>query len=460
MSKLNFAKASYNRSRAFLPEQKLINFIIEADASGAEETQVMALQRPGMERWSTLSGPIQGLYASDNDFSTIPATFAVSGDNLYSIEQSGSTLLGAMSGDGGRCAFASNFDRVAVVSGPLLYLYGATKDSTTNSFRNVTLPNSEVIVDVCSLNGYFIIATRSGVFYWLVPGTDDFSGSQDALNFATAESLPDGLVATATLNGNLFLFGKDSVEVWQPTGNADLPFQRTTGQDLQRGCLARDTVRDLDNSLFFVGDDAKVYRVATVPERISTDSIDEHLKLRTGDPSAWNFSYDAHLYYVLRIPGRGSFAYDVAGKVWSEFASEGFDHWRPHVGCKVGSAVICGDSQSGAIWQLSDVSNDDGELMRRTISASAPVSSKPVRLDSITLDVGSESSCDWSIRWADADEVLADQEWISLPARAGTDTLNLYRIGAARSPYRTVEVEVTADVAVRFSGGRLGEAWR
>ena len=460
MSEISFANAAYKRQRAFSPEQRLVNFILEKDDSDSEETKVMALQRPGLERWSTLPAPIQALYNSTSALSPLPATLAVSGSNLYSVAQDGSTLLGAMSGTDARVAIAANFDRVAIVSRPLLYFYGATSASTANSFRNVAIPNDLQAVDVTSLNGYFIIAMADSTFYWLVPGVDDFSSDDEELDFATAESVPDGLVGVATLNGNLFLFGQSSIEVWQPTGNADLPFQRTTGQDYQRGCLARDSIQHIDNSLIWVGDDAKVYRAQAVPQKISTDGIDERLRLRTGDPSAWTFSYDGHLLYVLRIPGQGSFAYDIPSQTWSEFASEGYDLWRPFVGCDATGGPICGDSESGAIWQLADISNDDGQIMRRTISATAPVKSSPTRLDAITLDVGSEAACEWSIRWADADEFLADQDWATLPAKAGSDTLNLRRCGAARSPYRTVEVEVTADVAVRFSGGRLGEAWR
>ena len=46
------------------------------------------------------------------------------------------------------------------------------------------------------------------------------------------------------------------------------------------------------------------------------------------------------------------------------------------------------------------------------------------------------------------------------PVRAGADIVSVYRLGAARQPYRTVRVTFDTDVEVRLSGMMVNEAWQ
>ncbi len=461
-----FALEAYKRERAFTPEQTLVNFIVEKDESNSEPEQerAMLLQRPGLSAYAELPGAVQAIFATNNP--AMDLVFAVSQNNLYTVAPGVNNLIGALGGTTDLCSIDANFDRLGIVSYPLFYVYGPTapaedapesNDPPVLTFRNVAIPDGYRAVDVRVLSGYFIVACDDGTFFWLEPGQDEF----DPLNFATAESSPDGLVGLTILNGNIVFFGGQVCENWQVTGNANLPFQRTTGQDYARGCLTRDSIVRFDNAIIWVGEDGKVYRADSTPQRISTDGLDERLKLRTGDPSAWTFAHDGHLFYVLTVPGQGTFCYDVASKTWSEFRSSGYAKWRPRVGCFTSSGWLCGDSETGKIWSISDNATDDGVAILRAASATAPVSDKPVRVDNISLDIGCSAACEWRIRWAEADEEIEDQPWIVLNAtRKGADVLTYYRMGAARSPWRTFEVQVIDPVIVRLSGARLGEAYR
>jgi len=455
-----FAKQAYQRDLSFAPEQILRNLIVEKDESGSDPETVMLLQRPGLELRATLAGPVQALYAPNNALTGFPALIAVAAATVYSISGSRATALGTITGTDTRVAVASNFDRIAIVADGCLWLYGASKTSTANTFRQVAIPVGYRAVDVTTLDGYFIVAMSDGTFYWLVPSDDDFTGTVNALHFATAEAQPDSLVGVEIWNGNILFFGSASIEVWQTTGNADQPFQRTPSQGFQRGCLSRDTVQQIDNSVMWVGEDAKVYRVAGVPQKVSTIGIDERLKKRAGSPSAWTFSYSGHLYYVLNIPGQGSFAYDLSTQVWSEFASEGNVTWRPHVGASNADTVICGDSTTGALWTVTDAYTDAGTLIRRTTNASVAIVGAPVRNDDFAIDFGASGPCTLNLRWADADEFLSDQAWQPLDAPAGASVVTLRRLGQARAPYRQFEIEITDPVGVRISGARIGDVWR
>ncbi len=461
-----FAVSSYRRDNSITPEQICRNFIVEKDESGSDTKQVMLLQRPGLDPYLTIGGAVQALYATNNATAGFPQLVGIANNTLYSLDNETVTALGAITGTDPIVAVQTNFDRLCIVAGGLIWLYGASSGTTTNSFRSIAVPSPYIAVDICVLNDYFVIGMSDGTWYWLVPGGDTLgtdgtgSATDPALHFASAESAPDGLVGVRVLNGNIFFFGNTTVEAWQTTGQASQPFERLPNAGYSRGCLARDTIVEVDNSLIWVGDDAKVYRVSSVPEKISTIGIDERLKERTDAPSAWSFSYSGHLYYVLSIPGSGTFAYDVTTQNWSEFASEGHANWRAITGTSINDTVYAGDSQSGAIWKLSDSPTDDGTLIRRTVSASVIIAGKPARNDDVSIEVGADASCAVNLRWADADQTLADQPAVSLDAASGANILTYRRLGQARQPYREFELEITDPAVVRISGARLGDSWQ
>ena len=112
--------------------------------------------------------------------------------------------------------------------------------------------------------------------------------------------------------------------------DADLPFQRSSGRQFSRGCAARDTVVVLDNAVFFLGDDRIVYRAEEAPKRVSTFGIEERLRkcASIGDASALSFTVDGHAFYLLNIPGEGSFAFDVSSGQWAEWQSYGRKTFR------------------------------------------------------------------------------------------------------------------------------------
>jgi hypothetical protein len=75
---------------------------------------------------------------------------------------------------------------------------------------------------VAFLNGYGIyIVPGEQQFY--VSNLNDFS-TWDALNFASAETNSDDLVRAFTDHGELWLFGKQSIEIWADSGGTDFPF--------------------------------------------------------------------------------------------------------------------------------------------------------------------------------------------------------------------------------------------
>ena len=439
---------SYKRPSGFQPEVKLVNMYIEQDQSedASEQAPIFRLQRPALKLFDTLSGAVRGIYQKTGVGNGLP--FIAAGGSLVTTDGATINEVGTIVDDGVTVPFtASNFG-IGLCSANNFYYY----DYST--FAQIALPDDQAIIDVETINSYFILPLANGTFYWMVPG----ASSIDALDFATAESCPDGLVGLKRLNDELFFFGTSTTEVWQTTGDANSPFQRAAGRIFDKGAVSRDTICNFDNSIVWVGDDGIVYRVSNVPTRISDFGIEERLRKRTDLPSAWTFTVDAHKFYVLTIPGQGTFAYDAATKAWSEFATYGATTWKPSCGVPFQGGTLCGGNE-GKLWTLDpDLSTDDGQTMERTVSGSISFAGKPVRKDSFSLLVGCEADCTIKLRWRDGRDEFNDYE--TMAARSPVDIVNLFRLGQSSQPITTFEVTCLDPVKVRYSDASLNGAWR
>lgn len=443
---------SYARLASAQPETRLVNLYMEEDKLGSSPDNVMRLQRPGLSRITTLPGRVRALCQSDNSITSVPLFIA--GDKL-GFENGGQTTIATLADDGASARIAATFERVGALSAGEFNVWDGTttklvqmRDKEDASDSGVTLTDLPPIIDVDVLNGYFILATATGTFYWLVPGET----TVNPLNYATAEALPDGCIALRRLRDDLFFFGADSIEVWQASGDADATFTRVPGRLVDRGCMSRDSVAVFDNSLVWVGNDGIVYRMADTPQRISTFGIEERIKNRTDAPSAWVMTTLGHKFYVLSIPGAGTFAYDAATQIWSEFS------WPVRIGVDTPQGALAGDD-AGKLYRLdADSALDDGAPFQRLVTGTVAIAAKPIANSSLALGVGSTAPAIFALRWHDP-----RRGWsavIELEARGEGDILNAWRLGMARAPSRTFEISTVSPTVVRISGAVANEAWR
>lgn len=450
---------AYSRLASNNPDTSLVNLFMEEDPSGASPDQYQRLQRPGLTRLTTFSGPVRGLYQSDNAISN--TTIVVAGDKWFRVDGTEIIDIGTVEDDGATVRMEATFERVGLVSAGEFYIWnGSTvtrvqvRDKLDAADTGITLTDLPPIVDLDVLNGYFILTTSDGTFYWLVPGET----SVQALNYATAEALPDGTQAVRRLRDDLFFYGSDSIEVWQASGDADATFTRATGRLIDRGIMSRDSLVIFDNSLVWVGDDGIVYRLSEVPERISTYGIEERIKRRTDDPSAWVFTSFGHKFYVLMVPGQGTFAFDASTKLWCEFASLGRTTWVPRLGIDTSDGAIAGD-QDGHLYSLDATSPFDvGVAFQRLVTGTIALPAKPIPNSSFALGVGSDAPAIFLLRWHDPRRGWSQP--IELHARGEGDILNAWRLGVARAPSRTFEISTISPTVIRISGAVANEAWR
>lgn len=355
--------------RADLPKVRLSNLYVEA--TPASRAQTALLSRPSLQiEYDIGAGPIRGMYGQPGALGG--ALFAVSGDTLYKAVDDLGTIPGTA-----RVSIAASSSQMLIANDTALYVSdGVTVDT-------VAFPDDAGVTSVAYINGYFLAARAdSQRFYW--SGILD-AESWDALDYASAERAPDSLVAIWIVSDQIWLFGEITTEVWVTTGDGEVPFQRIDGRLYDQGCISRDTIAKLDNSIYWVGHDFKVYRGDTIPMRVSDHGIEE--AIQSSDPAdltAWAFPWQGNLFYVLSTSS-GTFAYNAASQQWSEFGSYQRNNWRAHVGVFLNDTVYAGDDQTGRIWKLNgDILLDGTDPIERRWTALFPTA---LFLDNLSLDV-------------------------------------------------------------------------
>lgn len=435
---------AYRRDAGLQPLVELYNLLMEKDDSGASPDKFFRIQRPGLAPYVSIATPVNGLFKQDGVLSG--QTFAVGGSLLYTITQGGSTLVGSVAGSG-VASFAPLVNRIGIVRYPTAYLYDG-------ALITLTLPDNRAAIDMDQLNGYGLFLTPTGRFYWLVPGEPEI----DALDFANAESSPDGGRAIIRLNDEFMILGSDSEEFWQSTGDLDAPFIRAAGRTTSKGCLHKDTVKRFDNAVIWVGSDLSVYRTSNVPQDIGSPFISERLRKRSGDPSALVMKVDDHECYVLRIPGQGSFVFDASTGQWSEFGSKGQSEWLPHVSHE--NVDLVGSSKSGQVWLLNpNIATDDGAPFIRRVSGNIAVMGRPIENPSLSLGLGCSADITVKFRWSENGEAYPNF-YDELDARSPIDVVNIYRLGQIRQAVRSFEFTFDENAIVRISGASINEAFQ
>lgn len=343
MAVVPYALGAYRR--ADLPRLRLVNQYPEK--SQASRAGVILLPRPGLQEYAEWgNGPIQGIFRQPGALNNV--LFAVSGGDLYA---SGANLGSVATNT--RVSMAASATQLLIGGGSALFIY---EDGAVSA---VAFPDGAPVSSVAYINGYFI-ASRAGTqqFYW----STVLDGSQwDGLDFASAERETDNIVALRIVSDQLWIFGETTTEVWTTTGDADAPFQRVDGRLYDKGCRARDTIANVDNSVFWVGHDGVVYRGDSSPLRISDHTIEQAIQESSPDDlRAWAFAWFGHVFYCLTT-AKGTFAYDPATQEWPEFSSYQRPSWRAHIGIQVDNDIIAGDDETGTLWKLSDDILLDGE---------------------------------------------------------------------------------------------------
>ena len=453
-------------------DNRMVNLFAEAipEGSGGKEAGFL-LRCPGLRLLATVgSGPIRGLWVTNG------VAYVVSGSEFYSLSTSyTATLLGTVTGTG-PVSMADNGTQIFIACNPLSYIYNIS----TAVFAQITDVDFPGAGSVGYLDGYFVFNEPNTQKFWVTSLLD--GTSVDPLDFASAEGYPDDVVALIVDHREVYLFGNNSVEVWYDAGTPDFPLARVQGAFMEVGCEAAYSVAKLDNSVFWLGSDARgrgiVYRAnGYTPARISTNAIEYAIQSYGNITDAIGYTYqqDGHPFYVLIFPSaNATWVFDVSTMLWHEraaFQDGEFLRHRSNCQMSFNDEIVVGDYEDGRVYAFDlDVYADDDQIQKWLRSWRALATGQnnlkrtahhSLQLDAQTgvgLNDGQGSDPQVMLRWSDdAGHTWSNEHWRSMGAIGGYGYRTIWRrLGMTEKIRdRVYEVSGTDPVKIAIMGAEL-----
>jgi hypothetical protein len=453
-------------------DNRMVNLFPEAvpEGSGGKEAGFL-LRCPGLRLLATVgSGPIRGLWVTNG------IAYVVSGSEFYSLDTDWvSTLIGTVSGSG-PVSMADNGTQLFIACNPDGYIYNVS----TAVFGQITDVDFPGAGSVGYLDGYFVFNEPDSQKFWVTSLLD--GTSVDPLDFASAEGYPDNVIALIVDHREIFLFGTTSVEVWYDAGTPDFPLARIQGAFMEVGCEAAYSVAKLDNSVFWLGSDARgrgiVYRAnGYTPARISTNAVEYIIQSygNISDAIGYTYQQDGHPFYVLIFPSaQATWVYDVSTQLWHEraaFENGAFVRHRSNCQMSFNDEVVVGDYEDGRLYAFDlDVYADDDQTQKWLRSWRALPTGQnnlkrsahhSLQLDAETgvgLNDGQGSDPQVMLRWSDdGGHTWSNEHWNSMGAIGTYGTRTIWRrLGMTEKIRdRVYEVSGTDPVKIAIMGAEL-----
>ena len=311
---LPFVGPSYQLATRQASAQRSVNLYLQSMETPSKASHIMR-KVPGLTVFCSLGAVIRGCIEADG------RAFFVAGQSLYEVSSAGVvTNRGTLATASGNVGMAWGTTQLVIVDGP----YGYVLTLSSNAFSQIADPDFPGSDRVAYLDGFFILKDpNSQQFY--ATAIDDAS-SIDALDYASAESAPDDIVAHIVSNQRLFLFGDRTIEVWFTVDGPDFPFARSTGETIDVGCIATWSLCRADSGMLWIGRDENgsgmVYRSAgNPPQRVSTVAVEEALRASTDLSAAVAYVYQDYgqTFYAINAPGVDStWVYELSTNAWHE----------------------------------------------------------------------------------------------------------------------------------------------
>lgn len=229
----------------------------------------------------------------------------------------------------------------------------------------------------CNLAGYTVFSIPDGRYFWSqIDETTDIN----ALDFASAEANPDGLLVVRALGQHLVLFGTKSIEFHMHTGS-DRVFERS--HVIQVGCYAAGSVAEVpiitgqivtDSIAFAATDLQGAFAGVCIVENLSSRKISTHAVDRSvrDEPdrdsiTACSWSDGGHAFYCIS-GSTFSWCWDSATGQWHERQSYGLQRWIGRSVQHFAGGQVVGDHTSNKLYRMSnDIQDEDGAPLIFTV---------------------------------------------------------------------------------------------
>ena len=300
-----FCSGTYYGASPIINAERCVNLYPEPGSSSSKG-KVSLVGRPGMSpspSYSLPNAPARAMWAGNNRL------FAVGGTHFFELGSGGSmTDYGAMAGSTGvgPCQIIANGTQLLVMDARAarVHLANTTGPVMTQVFNGRALEY---------LDGFYVSIAVGASLASTNPNQINVSNNGDGtiwdpLNYVIRTGSADLVTNLAVLNGQLWIFGERTIEVWYNAGNNGFPFARIAGATINLGVLSPNTVVKFQNTIMWLGADdrgyAQVYMTKGLsPVRVSNTGIEAIF-----GPSSWgnaplNFAYGyqeaGHTFYVL-----------------------------------------------------------------------------------------------------------------------------------------------------------------
>jgi hypothetical protein len=345
-------------------DNRMVNLYPEVIPEGGKEPAY--LQRcPGLAYKGLVgTGPIRAVYSLGSYL------YVVSGEEFYKVDAAyTATKIGDVTGTG-TVSMADNGTQIFLACNPDGFIY----NTDTLAFAKITDEDFPGAVTVGYLDGYFVFNEPNSQRVWVTSLLDGLS--IDPLDFASAEGSPDGLVSLIVDHREAWLFGTNSVEVWYNSGDADFPLTRIQGAYNEVGCIAPYSVAKMDNSVFWLGADARgqgiVYRAQGYQAvRVSTHAVEFAIQGygNLADAVAYTYQQDGHTFYVLNFTDADTtWVFDAATGAWHEragFRNGDFKRHRGNCHARFLGEPVIGDYENGNLYAFDlSVYSDNGATQK------------------------------------------------------------------------------------------------
>lgn len=431
----------FNQTRSTAwSNMRLLNMYPESSPEGMSKTPIALFSRPGLKSFTTVGvGPIRGIHTMDG----VP--FVVSGPDVFTVSSLGvATNIGTIGGTD-RVDMDDNGTEVAIVSEDKGFI------ATISTVVKITDADFRIPSSVTFQDGFFLFSEKNTA---VIFRSDALNGlSYNALNFATAEYDSDDLNRVFSDRDELWAMGLNTLQFWYNDRNTALSFTPTQGKVNEVGCLARDSVKKIDNTIIWLGSDERggrtIWRAAGgSPIRVSTHAVEKKLDEATDpeDAYAYTFRIEGHAFYVITFPDFITFCLDVSTGLWLEWQTFNKEDWNPIGFTNAFNKRLVGDRRGNKIFELDlDTFTDDGAIIARE-GISQPIFSPEqslakhsfFRLDvesGVGLTSGQGSDPLVQLSWSDEDGVKFNNPKSRSIGKIGETKRRMFwrRLGIARS---------------------------
>lgn len=359
------------------------------------------------------AGPIRGAYFASNGI-----LYVVSGNTLYSVSNAWTgTALGTITSSGGPVNMVDNGRQLLLVDGRGAWCLVFASGDFTNPVATLDIQT----LALCYQDG-FAVLNVVGTNQFYQSNLNDFTVFQ-ALNYSSADSTPDQIIALFDLHREVWVFKQQKIEVWINAGLPGFAFQRLQGVQIPQGCAAPYSLARLGDSIVWLGSDEQGQGVVYLSEgyravRISTHAIEKAIAGYGGIADAIGYAYqdEGHYFYMLTFPtGNQTFCFDLTTRMWHEraaFSNGAFGRHASNCHAFAYGKHVIGDYQSGKLYAFNSNTYTDAGATRKWLRSwrAFPPNQKlfrPMRFNALEIDcqtgidIPDGSNPQFVLRWSD-----------------------------------------------------------